>query len=153
MGNEYADITGGWFIADNGPHNLPRLDSGFIKEEKGIYNRITTVWSGSNLSTKNHINFTNYSNLCFDMEYYIPKQERTGQGIYYGVTLDGYTNARVADYLAETDNQTSINICIDVSNINGYGYPFIEIYNGHTQIPYDGWIANTYIYLRRIYLQ
>lgn len=87
------------------------------------------------------------------MEFYIPKQERTGQGIYYGVTVGGYTNAYVADYLSETDNQTSINTCIDISNISRYGYPFIEIYNVHTQIPYDGWIANTYIYLRRIYLQ
>lgn len=117
-----------------------------------MYNQIVTVWSNSNLSTMNGIDFTNYSEMCFDLIYYIPEQESTGQGIYYGVLIDSYNNAAIANYLNETSELTDAIACIDISDANYIGYPFIEIYNAHTMIPYDGWISNTQIYLRRIYL-
>ena len=123
------------------------------KETSGMYNRVNTVWSSSSLSTVNAIDFTNHNNLCFDLRYYIPVQENTGQGIYYGVVTSNYKSAIVGAYLSETTEVINTFVCIDVSGISGYAYPFIEIYNAHTMVPYDGWVANTSIYLRRVYLR
>lgn len=145
-------MTGGWFIADSGPHNYNNHSDRFVKETTGMYNQITTVWSRSNLSTINSIDFTNYSELCFSLVYYIPEQENTGQGIYYGILYNSYNFAIKASYLEETTELTETTICLDVRDANYIGYPFIEIYNGHTMSPYDGWIANTYLYLKRVYL-
>ena len=146
-----TSLTGGWFIADVGPHNYANIEKAyFTSGSSGIYNKVVSLWTISNLTTKSKIDFSKYSTICFNMSYYIPKQERTGQGIYFGI-LSEYNAAIVALYLDETTSETEVTKCMNTVNINGY--PFIEIFDGHTAIPYAEWSANTYFTLKRVYLR
>ena len=120
-----------------------------------MYNQVTTLFSSSNLTIKNPIDFSPYNQLCFDLRYYIPKQEWTAQGIYYGILYnnDSYYAAVASTLSEEVTSSTDKVICIDSSSFNENGFPFIEIYNAHSQLPYNGYIANTQIYVRRVYLR
>lgn len=151
-GNEYTNETGGWIIADVSPHQYNNVSNGLVKNGSTIFNRVSTIWSASTLTTTNKLNLSNHKKICYVFVYYIPKQTNTGQGIYYGI-LSSYGSARIGEYLTtETTNQEVVELCQDISNINN-GYPFIEIYNGHTTTPYTGYVANTYIALWNVYLR
>lgn len=154
-GNEYTNITGGWVIATAGPHKTNIITDQLFKDSNSMYNRVTSVWSSSSLTTVNAIDMFNYSNLCFILSYYIPIQESTGQGIYYGIAKGDHANACIAAYLPETTDIVTNEVCIDISNVGpgAYYYPFVEIYNSHTMIPYDGYVANTQFYLSKVYLK
>ena len=160
FGNEYESVTGGWFISDISPHRtttnswLQFVDTNLKKEATGMYNRVTSVATVSNLTTHNAINVKNHKQICFDFSYYIPQQDRTGQSVYLGLAINSYATAHTAINLTEgTSAQQDTIQCVNINVDSALYYPFIEIYNGHTVNPYTGYAANTYIYLRRVYLR
>ena len=155
FGNENTELIDKWIVASTGPHkNLNIIATNFNKNFDNIFNKVDNVWSISNLSTLREIDVSKYNKFCINIDYYIPKQTNTGQGIYWGLTYKNYADAVVGTYIStETNKITNYKYCVNINGINGYLFPFIEIFNDHTVIPYNGYVASTYFYLYEAWLE
>lgn len=153
-GIENTELIGNWLVS-NGPHqNHNLVTNNFVKNKNNIFNKIENIWSTSSLTTAEAIDISKYNKFCIDMDYYIPNQSNTGQGIYWGLTHNSYVDAVIGNYLViETTQITNYKYCININEVNGNLFPFIEIFNDHTMIPYNGYIINTYIYLYKVWLE